>query len=351
MNFMNMSVPVIQGGMGIGVSLGGLAGAVAKQGGAGTISCAQIGFREPDFYQNPKKANLRALSKEVEKARKIAEGKGAIGVNIMTVTREYEEYVKEAERLGVDFIVSGAGLPMKLPTLTRGSKVKIIPIVSSQKAAAVICKRWLKKENRLPDGIIVEGPDAGGHLGFSREELLGYNMDIRKNAIHKYEEEIKKIITYVRELGEEQGVYIPVFTAGGYRTRKDLEHQLELGADGIQVATAFVTTEECDADRNLKQAYIDCEKEDICIMKSPVGMPGRAIKNSFVKKMMTDRIPPTHCYGCILVCDPSKTPYCITEALIRAVTGDTEEGLLFCGANAWKADRISTVKEVMDLFR
>lgn len=351
MSFMNMTIPVIQGGMGIGVSLGGLAGTVARQGGAGTISSAQIGFREPDFYENPKKANLRALGKEVKKAREIAKGNGAIGVNIMTVTSQYEAYVEEAVKLGVDFIVSGAGLPMKLPTLTKGSSVKIIPIVSSQKAAAVICKRWLKKENRLPDGIIIEGPDAGGHLGFSKEELAGYNENIKNTAIQKYEEEIQKVIQYIHEFGREQKKYIPIFTAGGYRTKEDLKHQLELGADGIQAATIFVPTAECDASFAFKQAYIDCKKEDICIMKSPVGMPGRAICNSFVKRMRTDRIEPTHCYGCLTVCNPRETPYCITEALIRAVTGDIEEGLVFCGANAWKEDHISTVQEVMDRFR
>lgn len=335
-----LDVPVFQGGMGVGVSLGGLAGAVAAEGGAGTISTAQIGFREPDFAENPMRANLRAIGKELAKARKIAEGRGMTGVNIMTVTKHYGEYVREAVRQGADFIVSGAGLPMDLPSLTRGSKVKLIPVVSSLKAAGVICKRWIKKENRLPDAVIIEGPDAGGHLGFLQEEAE------REEHVW-YEDEIKKIIHFLREFGREHGVYIPVITAGGFRSGKDLLHQRKLGADAIQAATRFVVTKECDAAPAFKQAYVKCRKEDITIIKSPVGMPGRAIRNNFVQSAGRKRIAPEHCYQCLSVCRPSETPYCITQALIRAVTGDVENGLVFCGANAWQEDRITTVREVI----
>lgn len=350
MNFMNMEIPVIQGGMGIGVSLGGLAGAVAKEGGAGTISAAQIGYREADFIKNPLETNLCALEKELKKAKNIAQGRGAIGVNIMAATRHYDAYVKKAVEAGADFIVSGAGLPMKLPSLTKGSKVKLIPIVSSKKAAAVICRRWWKKDGKIPDAIVIEGPKAGGHLGFSKEQIRAYNIEEKQNTTDKYEEEIREIIDFVRQFGQEQGQYIPVFTAGGYRTKADLLHQLELGADGIQAASIFVTTEECDANPNFKQAYIASKKEDICIVDSPVGMPGRAICNSFVKRAKEENIPPKHCYGCLLHCNPTQTPYCISEALIQAVRGNTEEGLIFCGANSWKEDKIRTVKEVMETF-
>lgn len=344
MSFLSMNIPVIQGGMGVGVSLGGLAGAVAKEGGAGTISTAQIGFREEDFEKNPLGANLRAIGKEITKAKKIAGGKGAIGVNIMTVTKNYGEYVKEAVKAGADFIVSGAGLPMELPTLTKGSNVKIIPIVSSRRAAQVICKRWLKKEGKIPDAVIIEGPKAGGHLGFSAEYA-------KFEDYSDYEEEIKEIISYLRQFGTENNTYISVFTAGGYRDKNDLKHQLSLGADGIQAATPFVTTEECDASPAFKMAYVNSKKEDICIIKSPVGMPGRAIFNEFVKQTKEKNMPPKKCYQCISVCDPGTTPYCITQALIRSVTGDVENGLVFCGADAWKEDKITTVKEVMDRYR
>lgn len=340
-NFLSLDIPVFQGGMGVGVSLGGLAGAVAAQGGAGTISTAQIGFREDDFEQNPLKANLRAIGKEVEKARKIAQGKGAIGVNIMHVTHNYAEYVKEAVKQKVDFIVSGAGLPMELPALTKGSGVKIIPVVSSLKAISVICRRWMKKDERLPDAVLIEGPEAGGHLGFSAETAGTIGKE-------EFQEEVKKIISYVREFGAEHGRKIPVIVAGGIHKYKDACEQFDLGADFIQLGTRFVTTEECDASPAYKQAYINCQKEDIQIIKSPVGMPGRAIANPFIRQAGEHRIPPEKCYHCISVCKPKETPYCITSALIRAVTGDVDRGLIFCGANAWKEEKIRTVKEVID---
>lgn len=336
----SLDVPVFQGGMGVGVSLGSLAGAVAAEGGAGTISTAQIGFKEEDFLQNPLGANLRAIGKELKKAREIAKGRGAVGVNIMTVTKHYSEYVKEAVRQKADFIVSGAGLPMDLPALVKGSDVKVMPIVSSVKAASLICRRWLKKENRIPDAIVVEGPEAGGHLGFSAEAVKSGNYDF-------YEAELQKIIEYARTFGEENDTYIPVIAAGGYRTKEDFQKITAMGADGIQMATSFVTTKECDAHDAFKNAYVKCQKEDICIVKSPVGMPGRAIRNEFIKKSEGMRIPPERCLGCISVCKPAETPYCITQALIRAVTGHIDDGLIFCGANAWQETRIRTVKEVI----
>lgn len=342
-----LDVPVFQGGMGIGISLGGLAGAVAANGGAGTVAAAQVGFKEPDFETNPLEANLRALGKEIAKARQIAAGRGAIGVNIMAATSQYEMYVKEALNQKVDFIVSGAGLPMNLPAITKDSDVKIIPIVSSVRAASVICKRWLKKDNRLPDAVIIEGVNAGGHLGFSMEEALeSVKSD---DAKEKYRGEVIKIIEFLRKFGEENGQYIPVISAGGYRTHEDLKEQLALGADAVQIATSFVTTEECDADIKFKEAYVNCSKDDITIVKSPVGMPGRAVRNAFVEETQQHRIQPKKCYNCIPHCKPDQTPYCITAALIDAAKGDTDNGLVFCGANAWQEDRIRTVKEVIDI--
>ncbi len=339
-NRLSLDIPIVQGGMGVGVSLGGLAGAVAAAGGAGTISTAQIGFREPDFALHPIQANLRAIGKEIKKAKEIAKGRGLVGVNIMTVTKQYGEYVREAVRQGADFIVSGAGLPMDIPALTKGSAVLRIPIVSSKKAADVICRRWMKRDGVVPDAVVIEGPKAGGHLGFTAEEA--------KNTTEAgYEEEEKRIISFLREFGEAHKTYIPVITAGGFRTARDWKRQQALGADAIQVATRFVVTEECDADLRFKEAYVKCKKEDIAIIKSPVGMPGRAIRTPFIQEAEQKRIPPQHCYQCISVCSPSKTPYCITQALIRAVSGDVENGLVFCGANAWQEDKITTVDRVI----
>ena len=336
-------VPVIQGGMGVGISLSGLAGAVAAQGGIGIISTAQIGYREPGFDDHPIETNLEAIKSELRKAREIAGG-GIVGVNIMVATREYDRYVRAALEGGADLIISGAGLPVNLPAIAGDAKTKLAPIVSSLKSTEVICRYWLKKYNRLPDLVVIEGPRAGGHLGFHMEEL----MEIDDAA---YDEEIKRIIAYVKEYGHKQGKEIPVVVAGGVYERKDMEHYLEMGAAGVQVATRFVTTYECDASPAYKQSYIDAKEEDIVIVKSPVGMPGRAILNPFMKKAKEGRIPHGKCHLCISTCKPDQTPYCITEALVNAAKGNVEDALLFCGSNAYRAKKLEYVKDIMDEFR
>lgn len=338
------SVPVIQGGMGVGISLSNLAGAVAAEGGVGIISTAQIGFREPDFDTDPITANLRAIGKEIQKAREIAKG-GIVGVNIMVATQKYEEYVKAAVAAGVDLIISGAGLPVNLPELVGKAKTKLAPIVSSLKSAQVIMRYWLKKYDRIPDLVVIEGPKAGGHLGFSLEQL---NDPV---YLAEYDEEIKRIIAHVKQTGEEKGKEIPVVVAGGIYTRQDMEHALKLGADGVQMATRFVTTKECDASEAYKQTYINAKEEDIILVKSPVGMPGRAIRNAFMERASQGRVPHGKCHLCVSTCKPGETPYCITDALLNAVKGNVDEALLFCGTNAYRANRLETVKEIMDEFR
>lgn len=335
-------IPVIQGGMGVGVSLSGLAGAVALEGGIGVISTAQIGYRYDGFDENPIETNLKAIKEEIEKARNIAK-EGIIGVNIMVATRKYEEYVKAAVAAGVDLIISGAGLPMTLPALVKGSRTKLAPIVSSVKSVDVICKYWMKKFDRLPDAVVIEGPKAGGHLGFTREQL-------ENPKSFDFEAEIKKIIAHVKEFAAGKKAEIPVIVAGGIYDRKDMEHALELGADGVQVATRFVTTYECDASPAYKQTYIDAKKEDIVIVKSPVGMPGRAILNDFIRQAAKGSIPHGKCHLCVSTCNPAETPYCITEALVNAVEGNVEKGLLFCGENAYKATKIEHVADIMQEF-
>ena len=272
-------IPVIQGGMGVGISLSRLAGSVAACGGVGVISTAQIGWREPDFRQHPFEANYRAIEKEIRKAREIAKG-GIIGVNIMVATQRYEEYVKTAVKAGVDLIISGAGLPIDLPKYVEGTKTKIAPIVSSLKSLKVICRMWERKYKKAPDLVVIEGPKAGGHLGFSREELDTFTDE-------SYDGVIRSIIEKVKEYGEKFSKKIPVVVAGGIYDRADMDHALSLGADGVQMGTRFVTTEECDAAPEYKQAYLQAEKEDICIVQSPVGMPGRAIKNPFMDRVKT----------------------------------------------------------------
>ena len=355
--------PVIQGGMGVGISLSSLAGAVAKAGGMGIISTAQIGFKEPDFADHSLEANLRAIGKEFKKAREIAP-EGVIGFNIMVATKNYAMYVKEAIKAGADIIISGAGLPVSLPAylaeaaaemksagLGETVKTKIAPIVSSVKSAMVILKMWDRKFGRVPDLVVIEGPLAGGHLGFSRESLteLGVDTPDVEHTYHQdaYDEEIRGIIRLVGEYAEKYQTKIPVVTAGGIYSHEDVMHQIDLGADGVQVATRFVTTVECDAPEEFKQAYIRSSKEDIVITKSPVGMPGRAIHNAFLSGVGQTPFQLEHCYQCLEKCDKKTIPYCITKALVNSAEGHTEDGLVFCGSNAFRAELIETVDEVL----
>lgn len=339
---LRVRIPVIQGGMGVGVSLSGLAGAVAAAGGVGVISTAQIGFREPDYEKNPLACNLRAVGKEIKKARQLADG-GVIAVNIMVATQDYEEYVKAAVEAKVDLIISGAGLPMQLPKLVEGSDVKIAPIVSSKNALAVIAKYWKKKFDRLPDLVVIEGPQAGGHLGFTRTQIEEYTEE-------EYDKEIVKIIELAGEIEAQYDVSIPVVVAGGIYSKEDMEHYLALGANGVQMGTRFVTTVECDASDSYKQAYINATKEDIVIVDSPVGMPGRAIRNEFLERVKNGERFMDKCRRCISTCKPQSSPYCISRALINAVKGNINEGLLFCGSNAYRAKRLETVREIMEEF-
>lgn len=323
----------------MGISLSRLAGSVAACGGVGVISTAQIGWREPDFRQHPFEANYRAIEKEIRKAREIAKG-GIIGVNIMVATQRYEEYVKTAVKAGVDLIISGAGLPIDLPKYVEGTKTKIAPIVSSLKSLNVICRMWERKYKKVPDLVVIEGPKAGGHLGFSREELDTFTDE-------SYDRVIRSIIEKVKEYGEKFSKKIPVVVADGIYDRADMDHALSLGADGVQMGTRFVTTEECDAAPEYKQAYLQAEKEDICIVQSPVGMPGRAIKNPFMDRVKTEKCRIEHCYHCIVTCRPAEIPYCITQALVNAAEGRVEDALLFCGSNAYRSHKIETVEDIM----
>lgn len=340
---LHVKKPIIQGGMGVGVSLGNLAGAVAREGGIGIISAAQIGFKDTDFAKNTVECNVKAIHEELRKAREIAPN-GVIGFNIMVALRNYELYVKEAVKAGADIIISGAGLPTALPELVADSKVAIAPIVSSERSANVILKFWDTKYNRVPDLVVIEGPKAGGHLGFSREQIDEY-----ADNYENFEEEIKKIISTVKKYGDKYGKKIPVAVAGGISDSTQAKRAFELSADLIQVATRFVTTKECDADEKYKMTYVNAKKDDIVIVKSPVGMPGRAIKNSFMERVMKgERVFSGTCRGCLKKCNPKEIPYCITEALINGAIGNVDEALLFCGADAYKAERIETVKEVID---
>lgn len=336
---LTIEYPIIQGGMGVGISRSSLAGAVSANGGLGIISTAQIGYDEPGFEKNQFETNYQAIRKHIAKAKEIAGGK-PVGVNIMVATKNYPDYVKTAVDAGVDVIISGAGLPVHLPEYVEGSNCKIAPIVSSEKAAQLMLRNWDKKYQRTADFIVIEGPEAGGHLGFKKEQI----SEITKES---FDEEIKKIIAVVREYEAKYDQKIPVIVAGGIFDHEDICHAISLGADGVQIASRFVATQECDADDKYKQAYIEAKPEDIAIVMSPVGMPGRALRNKFIRRVEESPIPVTRCFNCLEKCNPAKVPYCITRALINAVRGDIDEGLIFVGSNVGRINKIVPVKELM----
>lgn len=334
------ALPIIQGGMGVGVSRSGLAGAVAKEGGIGIISTAQIGYDEEGFEQNPAECNLKAIRKHIKKAKDIAGGNGMVGVNVMVALKHYKEHVKEAVKAGADVIICGAGLPVDLPELVKEGISKIAPIVSSARASSIILKMWDHKYKRTADFLVIEGPMAGGHLGYSREQLSELDN-------YDFDEEIKKIIDSKKQYEEKYNCSIPVIVGGGIFDHKDIEHILSLGADGVQMATRFVATEECDADTLYKQAYLNAKAEDIDIVVSPVGMPGRAVHNKFIESVENGRKAISKCYQCLEKCNPANVPYCITKALTDAVRGNVDEGLIFCGSNADRINSITTVHQLM----
>lgn len=339
---MLIPIPIIQGGMGVGVSLSGLASAVANEGGVGVISAAGIGMNEPDYNINYIEANIRALKKEIQKAREMS--KGVIGVNIMVAMTNFADMVKASIAEKIDIIFSGAGLPMNLPEfLSPESKTKLSPIVSSARAAKIIIDKWRKKYFYTPDLIVVEGPKAGGHLGFSEEQI--------NDPEYSLEKILADVLKVVREAEQTTGKKIPVVAAGGIYTGEDIYRMLELGASAVQLGTRFVTTQECDASDKFKQAYIDAKQEDIDIIKSPVGMPGRAIRSKFLEDVYNGKKKPVVCnFNCVKTCNVQTTPYCIISALINARKGNFANGFAFAGVNAYKTDKLISVKELMALL-
>ncbi len=330
--------PIIQGGMGVAISLSRLSAAVADEGGIGVIATPGIALNEPDLVSNFWESNLRALRKEIRKAR--AKTKGLIGVNIMAALTNFTQLAKVAMQEQVDFIFSGAGLPMNLPAIrTEGSRTKLVPIVSSGRAAAIIARRWKERFDYLPDALVVEGPLAGGHIGFKLEQI--------DDPAFTLERLVHDVLEVTRDLEQKYQRRIPVIAAGGVYTGADIRRFLDMGVAGTQLATRFVTTVECDAADAFKQAYIDAQESDLAIIKSPVGMPGRAIRNKFLDEVRTGRKIPYHCsYHCIITCDMKNSQYCIAHALVSASRGELQNGFAFAGSNAWRATKIITVKQL-----
>lgn len=335
-----LEVPIIQGGMGVGVSLSSLAGHVMKEGGMGVISAAHPGYARQDFRQDSIHANGEALKEACAKARAISGGRGLLGVNIMVASTDYDTYVKASVEAGADAIISGAGLPLHLPSLVEGSDILLAPIISSAKAAKLVLRYWDSHYGRTPDFIVIEGSEAGGHLGFCKEDLEAGTC-----------QPLEEILTEVKQVcvpfETKYGRKIPLFPAGGIYDGADIARMMKLGAAGVQMATRFIATDECDASDAFKQAVINCRKEDITLVKSPAGLPGRALNNRFAQKVQGQMISMSNCLHCMKPCDPKHTPYCISEALIRAVSKDAEDGIVFIGANAWRVDRMMHVSELM----
>ncbi|MBB6062871.1 NAD(P)H-dependent flavin oxidoreductase YrpB (nitropropane dioxygenase family) [Thermosipho japonicus] len=336
-------LPIIQGGMSVGISLSGLASAVANEGGIGVIGAAGIGMFEDDFNTNYREANIRALRKEIRKAKKLSDG--IIGVNIMVALSDFSELIKASIEEHIDIIFVGAGLALDIPAKEiKESGVKIVPIVSSKRAASLIIKYWKKHYDMMPDAIVVEGPKAGGHLGFKRGQIFDPEYSLEKI--------LKDVIKQVNVYEKEYGKKIPVIAAGGIYSGGDIYKFLKLGADGVQMATRFVATKECDASDEFKKMYVNCRKEDIVIIDSPVGLPGRAIKNEFIESVEKGEKRPIKCsWKCLKTCDFRKVPYCIAKALTNAKLGFLKEGFAFAGENAYKVKEIISVKELISRIK
>ena len=337
-------VPIVQGGMGVGISLAGLASAVARAGGIGVISAALIGIYEGEAYflKHPTEANIRGLKRQIALAKEKAPG-GIIGVNVMVALTDFEALCRAACEAGADILFCGAGLPLNLPELRpEGSKTKLVPIVSLPRAAQLVAKRWWNKYRYVPDAVVVEGPKAGGHLGFTLDKIEAEES--------RLEVLVPQVIEAMKPFEDKAGKPIPVIPAGGIYTGRDIYYYLnKLGASGVQMATRFVATHECDAAPAFKEAFVKATKEDLTIIKSPVGLPGRALRGTFIKEVESGKKKPYKCiYHCLKTCDYRKTPYCIAAALINAQRGNLDAGFVFAGANAWRVDKIVSVQELID---
>lgn len=324
--------------MGVGVSLSGLASAVANEGGVGVISPAGIGFLYKDHSPNYLENCVYGLTEEIRKSRE--KSKGIIGVNIMVALSNYAELVVTSIKEKIDIIFAGAGLPLDLPKfLTPDAGTKLVPIVSSARAASLICSKWQANYNYLPDAIVVEGPKAGGHLGFKVDQIFDEHYAL--------ENIIGEVVAVADEFGAKYGKKIPVIAAGGIYTGEDIALFLKKGAAGVQMGTRFVTTNECDASDGFKQAYLAAKEEDVRIIQSPVGMPGRAISCTFLDDVEEGKRRPSVCpVNCVKTCDIATAPYCIMASLASALRGNFRNGYAFAGSNVWKTDKIVSVKEL-----
>lgn len=333
---LTINPPIIQGGMGVRVSCSGLAAAVANEGCVGTIASVGLGKFEDVSGAEFETINNETLRTEIRKAKSMS--KGIIGINAMVALSNYESLVRASVDENIDLIISGAGLPLELPKFVEKKDIKLIPIVSSARALKIICNKWKRNFDKLPDAVIVEGPKAGGHIGYDFQDV-----------VEEKAPSLDGIITEVLELAGTFDPVIPVIAAGGIYDGKDIAHLLKLGASGVQMGTRFVCTDECDVHEKFKKAYLNAKKEDIVIIKSPVGMPGRVIKSKFVEDIQKGKTQPIACnYQCLKTCDPDTAPYCIANALANAAEGNLDEGFVFAGSNAYRCNEIVPVKKLIE---
>ena len=338
---LKIRIPIVQGGMGVKVSTAALAGAVAICGGAGTIASVGLAYdKRDDTNIDYVEVSNEALRKEIRRARK--QTNEVVGVNIMVALSNYEEMVRTAAKEQVDYIISGAGLPLSLPEFAEGSKAKLIPIVSSARSAEVILRTWTRRYNRLPDAMIVEGPMAGGHLGFKPEDLTAHTAD-------SLEKIVVEVLAMIENHRNENDPIVPLIAGGGVFTGKDIAKLFRLGAQGVQMGTRFVATRECAVSEKFKELYVSAREEDIIIIKSPVGMPGRVIKTEFINRLRSGEKIPFKCdYKCLRTCDIKNTQYCIAKAMCNATLGDFDNAIAFAGENVVRVTKIVSVKELMD---
>ncbi len=338
---LEVRLPIIQGGMGVGISLHKLASAVANEGGVGVISCAGMGLLYNNAEGNYLSKCIYGLKEELRKARQKSEG--IIGVNIMVALSNYVDMVKTAIAEKADVIFSGAGMPLDLPSyLNKDSKTRLVPIVSSARAAKIICQKWLSTYNYLPDAIVVEGPKAGGHLGFKRDQIEDANFSL--------EEIVPQVVAVADSYNGIKD--IPVIAAGGIMTGNDIDRIMQLGAKGVQMGSIFVPTNECDASEEFKNTFVNSTSDNLVIIDSPVGMPGRAFLGEFINRVKLGLTKPKNCaFHCIKTCDYTKSPYCIIKALYNAAKGNLDKGYVFAGANAYLSEKISSVNEVINRLK
>ena len=345
----SIEIPIVQGGMGVGISWSQLAGNVSKEGGLGVISSVGTGYYDKKEHvkrlvaERPLEVenfySKEALIKIFSDARKIC-GNKPIACNVLYAINDYGRVVKDSCEAGANIIITGAGLPTNMPEFTADyPDVALVPIVSSAKALKIICKRWQKRYDRLPDAVILEGPKSGGHQGFTYDQC-----GLEENQLENL---VKPVVEEAAAWGG-----MPVIAAGGVWDKTDIEEMMSLGASGVQMGTRFIGTHECDAHDNFKEVLLGAQEEDIQLMGSPVGYPARGVRTNLTGLVERREGPSIKCISnCVAPCnrgvEAKEVGFCIADRLSDAYEGNLELGLFFSGTNGYRINEIISVKELM----